>query len=368
MNHHQQRLTILFFLVFLSTVSHAQICVLDGNDHSAIAFVQLIAPDGRLVGASNTGGTIDTTSLNRFAKNNDSLVVQHLSYEKRMMSWKDMKRAGNIYLVSREVRIPEITVTNRKEKMVLVLEGYFRSYQLKDSVPEYFADGMVKYFIWNDGKRFKCQKDAYRSFRNQKVVDAIQKHTVTLSEGGLSVPYIESQTIPGQFDKDYMTTDSLGKTFIMKENAVVGLIRTNEAQKQVQISIDWIAPAKVKERSLFGYQVRIAHHDVTETYLAKSRSMASKANLESWRKYYQYFFKQKKETRFKNIQRVSEFYVLKSYYIPKSVMQEESSWSGWSIPLSHSYTKEYWEYLDERNPPLNPNIKKLLGNTLIMYE
>lgn len=42
MNHHQQRLTILLFLVFLSTVSHAQIRVLDGNDHLTIPFAQLI--------------------------------------------------------------------------------------------------------------------------------------------------------------------------------------------------------------------------------------------------------------------------------------------------------------------------------------
>ncbi|GET26843.1 hypothetical protein [Prolixibacter sp. NT017] len=366
--NYREKLTIFILLLFLASSSYAQIRVMDEKDQSPIPFAQFIAPAGRLVGTSNTEGMIDTTLVNRFAKNSDSLVVQHISYGNRMMIWKDMKRAGNVYLVSREVRIPEITVTNKKEKMVLVLEGYFRSYQLKDSVPEYFADGMVRYFIWNDGKRFKCQKDAYRSFRNQKVVDAIQKHTVTLSEGGLSVPYIESQTIPGQFDKDYMTTDSLGKTFIMKENAVVGLIRTNEAQKQVQMSIDWIAPAKVKERSLFGYQVRIAHHNVTETYLAKSRSMASKANLESWRKYYQYFFKQKNEKRFKNIQRVSEFYVLKSYYIPKSVMQKERTSSGWGLPSSYAYTTEYWKHLDKRIPPLNSNIKKLLGTRLTMYD
>ncbi|WP_025863138.1 hypothetical protein [Prolixibacter bellariivorans] len=54
MNDHQRRLTILLFLVFLSTVSHAQIRVVDGDDHSAISFAQLIAPDGRLVGTSNT--------------------------------------------------------------------------------------------------------------------------------------------------------------------------------------------------------------------------------------------------------------------------------------------------------------------------
>jgi hypothetical protein len=134
------------------------------------------------------------------------------------------------------------------------------------------------------------------------------------------------------------------------------------------MSIDWIASAKTKERSLFGYHVRITHQEVTETYHAGSSSMASRANLESWRKYYQYFFKQKKEKRFKNIQRVSEFYVLKSYYIPKSVMQKERTSSSWGLPSSHAYTTEYWKHLDKRIPPLNPNIKKLLGNTLIMYD
>ncbi|GET32386.1 hypothetical protein PbJCM13498_12490 [Prolixibacter bellariivorans] len=368
MNDHQRRLTILLFLVFLSTVSHAQIRVVDGDDHSAISFAQLIAPDGRLVGTSNTEGKIDTVSVNCFVKNSDSLVVQHLSYENSAMTWKQMKLAGTILLAPREIALHEITVTNKKEKMVLVLKGFFRSYQLKDSIPEYFADGIVEYYIWNDGKRFKCQKDAYRLFRNQELLDAIQYHAVTVSEGSLTLPYIEPKTIVKQLNKNYSIDGNHGRTLILKEDSVAGSIRTDEARKQVQINIDWIAPAKVRERSLFGYQVRITHHDVTETYLAKSQSMASKANLESWRRYYQYFFKQKKETRFKNIQTISEFYVLESYYIPKSVMQEERPSSGWRIPLSHSYTTEYWEHLDERIPPLNPNIKRLLGATLMMYD
>ncbi len=204
-------------------------------------------------------------------------MVQHLSYENSAMTWKQMKLAGTILLAPREIALHEITVTNKKEKMVLVLKGFFRSYQLKDSIPEYFADGIVEYYIWNDGKRFKCQKDAYRLFRNQELLDAIQYHAVTVSEGSLTLPYIEPKTIVKQLNKNYSIDGNHGRTLILKEDSVAGSIRTDEARKQVQINIDWIAPAKVRERSLFGYQVRITHHDVTETYLAKSQSMASKA-------------------------------------------------------------------------------------------
>lgn len=362
------KIEVLFLLLISYLPSNAQIKVIDSTDRKFIAFAQLIAPDGRLVGTSDAEGKIDTTLVDRFVSDYDTLVVQHISYKAQSKSWNDIKHSSFVRLIPREVVIPEITVTNKKEKMVLVLEGYFQSYQLKDSIPEYYGDGMVKYFIWNDGKGFKDQKDAYRLFRNQELISAKDYEKAALTEGGLTIPYIEPKTIIGQLNKDYVITDSIGQTSILKEDSVVGCIRINDAQKQVQINIDWIAPAQAIEKSLLGHESRITHQEVTETYHAGSRSMTSRANLESWRKYHQYFYKQKKEKEYRNIQIVSEFYVLKSYYIPKSAMKAMLSSTGWGIPRSHSYTTEYWKEQEKIIPPLNPNIQKLLGTKLTMYD
>lgn len=362
------KIEVLFLLLISYLPSNAQIKVIDSTDHKSIAFAQLIASDGRLVGTADANGRIDTTLVDRFVKNSDTLEVQHISYKNQSKSWEDLKNAGSVYLLPREVIIPEITVTNKKEKMVLVLEGYFRSYQLKDSVPEYYADGLVKYYIWNDGKRFKNKVEAYRLFRNQEILDKIKKRSITLTEGAPAIPYIEPTSILKQLNTHYVFKDSIGQTSILKENSVVGYVRTNGAQKQVQINIDWIAPARALVRSLFGYETRITHEEVTETYHAESTSLISRANLESWHNYHQYFYKQKKEKAYKNIQIISDFYVLKSYYGPKSAMKAMLSSTGWGIPQSHSYTSEYWTQLGKTVPPLNPNIQKLLGTKLMMYK
>jgi hypothetical protein len=368
MDCRQLKFIISIAFLLLSSTSFAQIRIEDKVTFSSIPFAQLIAPDGRLVGSSDMGGKIDTALVDRFVKSSDTLEVQHISYENQAMKWKDIKQNGIIRLVPRKVVIPEITVTNKKEKMVLVLEGYFRCYQLKDSVPEYYADGLVKYYIWNDGKRFKNKVEAYRLFRNQEILDKIKKRSITLTEGAPAIPYIEPTSILKQLNTHYVFKDSIGEQVILRENSVVGHIRMNEAQKQIQINIDWIAPAKAEERNLFGYEIKLSHNDIYETYRAKGQSMVSKANLECWRRYYQYFFKHKKEKRYKNIQISSEFYVLKSYYLPKSVMNEREPTSGFGLKESHSYTSEYWTQLGKTVPPLNPNIQKLLGTKLTMYE
>lgn len=305
---------------------------------------------------------------------NDSsvIIIQHISYDNLAISYDHLKNIKIIRLNRTQNNLPEVTVVGSKynKPEILVLKGYYRSYQLEDSIPKYYTDGIVEYYISKKRKKgLKNRVIEYRSYRNEELVKKEKQRANMVSMVVAGVPYINSLTIIDDLDKNYSIQQLSDHQIIKRDNSTVGIIRTNKPLNRVQIDIDLIAPQKEKTRSLFKYTSKITHINITENYSFQGLSKLSKDNLESRKEYRQIYFKHKKDKDFVEIDVIHEFYVLEKRYLTKEELKDIKTSSFFGLQRSHSYSHEYWKDLDKNHiPKLNKNIENLLGTKLKLYK
>ncbi len=190
-------LKISFFLILtlIGNFAIGQTHIIDKQDHSPIPFAQLFSEGGRLVGTSNINGIIDVSNLSKFVyKSTNVIYIQHISYNNLSVPYDSLKNTDTLYLNEKPVFLPEVTVTAKSAKPdILVLKGYFRSYQLEDSVPKYYVDGIVEYFISLKNKKpLKMKVLDHRSYRNEELVKKEKQRAYMVSMVSAGVPYIYS--------------------------------------------------------------------------------------------------------------------------------------------------------------------------------
>jgi len=249
----------------------------------------LFSEGGRLVGTSNINGIIDVSNLSKFVyKSTNVIYIQHISYNNLSITYDSLKNTDTLYLNEKPVFLPEVTVTAKSAKPdILVLKGYFRSYQLEDSVPKYYVDGIVEYFISLKNKKpLKMKVLDHRSYRNEELVKKEKQRAYMVSMVSAGVPYIYSLTILQNLGKQYSIQHlSEQEDVIKKEDSIVGIVRINKPLNRIQVDVDLIAPQKAKTEKLFNYISRITKIDITANYSFRELSNLSKENLVSRQEY-----------------------------------------------------------------------------------
>lgn len=361
----------LYFLALslfcIQPISSQEIFLKDSQTGRGIPFANIISNDGKLVGLSNINGNINKTKvLKSLKERSNKFIIQHLSYDNYSVSVENFKDADTLIMNKRQNLLPEVTAIpeNKKAYDYIVITGYYRCYQLEDSITKYYKDGVVEFYIPKKGKSIKRLLLNSRSFLNKELIEQQKTRKFMVNINGTVIPYLEQGSILDELGRQYTTKEYQGEKLIYRSDSVIGAIRLNSSRGLINIYADLIAPQKEEIHSLFNYTSRITNINISENYWGEEISPCSKSDLESKKEYRKLFFKHKKDKSETAIDIISELYIVDKKYVSKEEYSKKKKVAD--QPYSSVFSNEYWNDLSKYNiPQLSEPIKLLLGNKLI---
>lgn len=337
-----------------------QVKVLDKEDNSVIPFVHFISSKGSLLATSNLKGEVFFSEQ----KINDTLAVQHLSYQRIKVSTENLKPLDTIFLEKKVQYLSEVVVEPKSDNFVTVLKGYFRSYEINDDIPKFYTDGLVEYYIMRN--KIKMMLLNYRAYENEELIKREKRRTNMVVMRLATIPRIDDNSLREIIKtKKYITNDiSVDVGEILKDSSIVGKIEHKVDSDKIILNMDLIKPNSSKSKTMFGYTSTILNNEVTEVY----SSNLLKEDILQIKQYRQILFKHKKDTTFIKLEGIDELFITDKFYTSKKEFKKIKSFS-YAFPESSSYKYEYWKNLKETNiPQLNENIEKTIKETLKLLE
>jgi len=159
-------------LIFIALVFalHGQVRLHDSLTNESIFGANIYSDDGSLLGASDGDGIIHLNALNN--SKIDSISIQHIGYESRVLHFSIFKASPVIKLYPREIEIADVEVNSNNQADYVCLRTYFRSCDVFNGSYRYFIDGIVEHYIPLTEKEDKIYRRiiGYRVYANKKVV------------------------------------------------------------------------------------------------------------------------------------------------------------------------------------------------------
>lgn len=349
----------LLFILFLGICfnSIAQVVVVEAETKEPIAFVHLVSESGKLLANSDINGEnqFDLHDIIR----SEMYVFQHIAYENRNITGEELSLSDTIFMQKKMFILPEIIVSN--DRSVIVLKAYFRCYELNDSVPKYFTDGIVKYYI-DDKNRVKMELLEYRSFKNNLLIQKQKQRTNTIIMNLATIPRMDNKSIIEILQQKKYKTKLLdtGEQVIMRDATKVGTIKHDEAKESSQLSVDFIIPKPYVEKRIFNYISQIYQNQSIEIYSGVELPTLSPNELLRRKNYREILFKHKKDKEFVRLQAYNELYVFDRTYTNEKEFNKLKS-SSHAFPNSSFYEEEYWLNMEKYNIP---NVNNSVGDIL----
>ncbi len=353
-------------LFYIQPISSQDIYLKDCQTGRGIPFANIISSDGKLVGLSNINGNINKTKILKSLKErSNKLIIQHLSYDNYNISVESFKDVDTLKMNKRQNLLPEVTAIpeNKKVYDYIVITGYYRCYQLEDSITKYYKDGVVEFYIPKKGKNIKRIILNSRSFLNSELIEQQKTRKFMVNINGTVIPNLDQGSILNELGKQYTTKEYQKEKLVLRTDSVVGAVRSDSSRGLINIYVDLIAPQKEEIHNLFNYTSRITNINISENYWSGEISSFSKSDLESKKEYRKLFFKHKKDKSETAIDIISELYIVDKKYVSKEEYSKKKKVPDQSY--SSAFSNEYWNDLSKYNiPQLNEPIKLLLENKL----
>ena len=174
----KRSISTLIFILFAFAL-YGQVRLQDSLTNESIVGANIYSGDGSLLGASDESGVIHLDAL----KNSkiDSISIQHIGYESRVLHFSTFKTSPVIKLRPREIKIADVEINNKSKSDYVCLKTYFRNYETFNGSNKYFVDGIVEHYIPLTEKEEKIYRRiiGYRVYANKKVV---QDHVETFGK------------------------------------------------------------------------------------------------------------------------------------------------------------------------------------------
>lgn len=310
------RYFLLFTLIILTGInSKGQLILLDKETDEPIVFAHITSKNGTLLAYSDLDGkaniTLDSIS------NDETYVFQHIVYENYSVKGKELLCVDTILMQKKMVTLPEVVVSDNRT--VTVLKAYFRCYELNDSIPKYFTDGIAQYYIDSRGK-VKMKLLEYRSFQNTELVLSENQRANMIIMNLANIPRLDEKSIIETLKKNKYQINNveLNKQDITQNELKVGTIRQDPVEQILELSFDFIIPKPYVERSLFNYISQIHENKSIEIYSGMELSTLTSKDLLRRKDYREIFFKHKKDSKFIQLQGYNELYI----YMKKIILIE----------------------------------------------
>ncbi len=343
----------------------AQIPIKEKESDENIPFVELRDSGGRILGMSDENGVILREVIEKIAKIDvNEISFNHISYQTIKLLKQQFLNSKFITLSRNTIALDEVIVSpNNVNYSFLLVKGYYRTYNIIDTQPKSYADGIVEYLYPNNSK-------------DDILIRRLQERSFLLS-AGKTMPILMNINIVGPRVPDMnLTNENETKTysFFDNENKDYFLLAKQDILKIRKIplknggyailqEIVYLSPEEKKIIKRFGNEALHEYHNESSVYKTNDSTVISLENLLYHREIRKFKMKGKNDERFQDVEDVGEFFVEKIEYLqekPKG-FNRFTGFNGFS-----NYNSKFWEDISNKKlyEPLPNAVLKSLHNDL----
>jgi hypothetical protein len=329
----RRNLFLLLFLFGIYSGVIAQVRLLDEENKAPISFAA-VTNDGKLICYSDSAGYITLP-----VDTNAEISIKHIAYETYKCKVRNIPK--NILLRPLCYSLKDIEVKASRPDYIK-LKGYFRNYEVnsekKDSALNYYADGIIEYYIPLKGGSVKHRLLEYRSLRQTHLED---KKSSLESSGIFSakIPKIKAEEpFPEKTDFSKYQITSDGRLTV--NGILAGTIRTDSLDRRL-MSINMLAPRNKFSLSFFGLFSVSWIKDIRTVYAKLKNGSFSWSGFISQNEYQKWEAKERKKHDI-IIDEYSEFYVQEHNYVSKDEIKKIKMTNGDKIHEGQNYVSPYW--------------------------
>jgi hypothetical protein len=339
----QIRILILSFCLLIFNTLSAQIITLDAETNEPIPFVEIFNEEGVFLGNSDENGLISDFILNKIKTNPSlkSIRLQQMTYEKLSIELDLFLSSKKIFLKRKIIDLDELIVKPNNKKYGIILEGYYRGFQLSGKDLEYYSEGKIQIYYKNDFSYGLNKRIEERHYYNNKIK---QNSNFTINMVGPIIPSFGDISKGKKVSKKSYSEE---KNILLIEN----------------LKNDLSNPRTIK---LLGNESIIYFENETYILNAKNESEIQANTLSYFKIAKNLKFKCKACKDFQDYSSINEFFVTDIKiidYKPKDFIK----FTGTSE--SSNFQSEFWKEA-EKNPffePLEKHLYQKILNDLTLY-
>lgn len=196
---------LLNLILFFSYTYSQNITLLDSVTKKTIQSVVIENSKGIIIAISDEKGQVKKENLENIN------YTSHISYETKKIIKND--NIKNIFLSVKKYELPEVVVqANNKNYDFIVLKSYFRTYQYADSIPIFYTEGFIDFYIPKKGNNLRYALKSAKVYENQgnKKITTLKKGSLFMKDNGVInflltdvFPYKEDYKIIKKSENDY---------------------------------------------------------------------------------------------------------------------------------------------------------------------
>ncbi|WP_156511058.1 MULTISPECIES: hypothetical protein [Emticicia] len=361
-------LKIHLFFVFLCHLfcTKAQILIKEKESDQNIPFVELRDSGGRILGMSDENGVILQEVIDKITKIDVSEIsFNHISYQTIKLQKQQFLNSKYITLSRNTIVLDEVIVSPTKVNYsFLLVRGYYRTYNIIDTQPKSYADGIVEYLYPNNSK----DGILIRRLQERSYLLSTGKAIPTLMNINIVGPRVPDMNLTNENPtKTYNFFDNQNKDyFLLAKHDILKIrkIPLKNGEYAILQEIAYLSPEEKKIIKRFGNEALHEYHNESSVYKTNDSTDISLINLLYHKEIRKFKMKGKNDERFQDVEDIGEFFVEKVEYLqekPKGF----SRFSGFNGVSNYDY--KFWEDITNNKlyKPLPDAILNSLNNSLV---
>ncbi len=341
-----------------------QITVVDSITNESVPFVHATIFGGATIAISDYNGVLNIPLNNLVSKNSKiTLILNHIAYKRAIININDNTASIVVEMVRGEFLLDPVTIEYNEKHVqdILILKGFFRSYQLENNILKFYSDGFVEYNVPLDGKNKLLKNNIieHRTFWNEKLVKQDKTRSFDLRIDSFGPPFLYGYSTIENLNSKFSIVDKGEKTFdIVDSNISIGRILFDDSLNIMNLDVDIDFPNKDKVRKAFGYSLIYEKSISSEVYMPALKQPLKNNYEQLYRKsdYRKILFKHKSEKDYRTIEIVQEFYIEERYYLTKSELASIELNQYDQIKYSSSDQENYTKRVSKLNIPKLPDM------------
>jgi hypothetical protein len=252
---------ILYLLLFyIGAVKAQNITLLDSLTHYPISAVVIENSKGEIKGISNDKGQVNISN------SSDIVYTSHLSYESKKLNVKNLKEKQEILLSHKIYELPEVILSKQQPDYIL-LKCYIRTYQYADSIPIYYTEGWIDFYLPKKGNKLQYNIIAIKAYENtkSKKLQVLKKSPLFMGNNGL-FDFIANEHFP--LDKNYSLKKKNEQQYSIVYRQQEGAGNIEKKNNEYTCYLNALFPKDSIRGSFAGRTNVIKHKDVYEKFPA----------------------------------------------------------------------------------------------------
>ncbi len=363
---------ILFLLTLLFAVqAYAQVLFVDQETKKPIAALSIYDANGQHIGLTDKDGIFYFKSEELHQQKTPfTVTTEHISYESQSIIITDISTNLVIELLPKSIPLDAIAI-NRAQAYVTVLTGYYRNLETFDNKTKYFSDGIVSFYIPNQGGKVRYKLLDYRIYIDD---------SVTQDFDAKMGPYFQIARLPKLNNKklvDRIKSYDLNITdphnlILEKSTNEVGKIEISANDQTSTFYLDEVLPDTVQKTKIFRLEAKTKSDVRLENYASITLEDLSAHNLISTHEHAIGSIKRKAEFGHIPYEGLVHFYVMARTGISQAEYKALSSSLESNVYKTEKisrYSYPFWEELEPYAiPTINKDLEIKLNSTMRLVE